>query len=140
MNTEVQTVPYELLGGEAGVRALVDRFYDLMQMEPEFADLRAMHPTDLGGSRDKLFMFLSGWFGGPPLFEHTFGHPRLRMRHFPFAIGVKERDDWLRCMFRAMDELEVDPALQERLRNAFAGTADWMRNQAEPSAPPPGEG
>ncbi len=125
------TAPYEALGGDAGVRALVDRFYDLMDLEPEYADLRAMHPTPLDGSRDKLYWFLSGWLGGPGLYEQRFGHPRLRMRHFPYSIGVKERDQWLACMQQAMRELDLPEDLQMRLRAAFAGTADWMRNQPE---------
>jgi hemoglobin len=131
--------PYDLLGGETGVRELVDRFYDLMQLEPVYAELRAMHPPSLDGARDKLFWFLSGWLGGPPLFEERFGHPRLRARHFPFAIGVAERDAWLSCMFRAMQELGIEPGLQRRLQTAFAGTADWMRNKSEPGVPQPGQ-
>lgn len=123
--------PYDKLGGEPAVRALVDRFYDLMELEPRYAELRAMHPSTLQGSRDKLFMFLSGWLGGPPLFERNIGHPMLRARHLPFSIGVQERNEWLACMFQAMQELGVEPVLQRRLQESFAGTADWMRNRAE---------
>ncbi|HRE12814.1 MAG TPA: group II truncated hemoglobin [Usitatibacteraceae bacterium] len=122
-------IAYDRLGGEAGVRALVDRFYDLMDLEPEFAKLRAMHPPRLEGSRDKLFWFLSGWLGGPPLFAEKIGAPMLRARHLPFSIGVEERDQWLLCMSRAMDEEGVDAALQRGLAEAFFGTADWMRNR-----------
>ena len=122
-------VPYDRLGGEAGVRALVDRFYDLMDLETEFAKLRALHPPALDGSRDKLFWFLSGWLGGPPLFAEKIGAPMLRARHLPYSIGVEERDQWLLCMSRAMDEEGVDPALQRGLAEAFFGTADWMRNR-----------
>ena len=129
--------PYDLLGGERGVRALVDRFYDLMDLEPAYAELRAMHPTQSEDTRDKLFWFFSGWFGGPGLYEQRFGHPRLRMRHFPYAIGTRERDQWLACMHQAMMEENVPEALQLRLQAAFAGTADWMRNQLEDSAAPP---
>ena len=127
--------PFEQLGGEAGVRALADRFYDLMDLEPRFAALRAMHPDDLESSRDKLHWFLCGWLGGPPLYEQRFGHPRLRMRHFPYAIGARERDDWLACMHQALVDLEVAEPVQARLRAAFAGTADWMRNQPDPASP-----
>ncbi len=123
--------PYAQLGGEAGVRTLVDRFYDLMELEPRFTQLRAIHPSDLGGSRDKLHWFLCGWLGGPALYEQRFGHPRLRMRHFPYAIGVRERDAWLDCMRQAMTECAVPAALQAQLQQAFEGTADWMRNQPE---------
>ncbi len=121
-------VAYELVGGATAVRVLVDRFYDLMELDIQFADLRQIHPTDLDGSRDKLFWFLSGWLGGPNLYVERFGHPFLRARHLPYAIGIAQRDQWLACMNQAMIQLELDPALQERLQQAFAGTADWMRN------------
>jgi hemoglobin len=122
--------PFEQLGGEARVRALVDRFYDLMDLEPSFAGIRALHPQDLDGSRDKLFWFLCGWLGGPDLYVQRFGHPRLRARHLPYAIGIAERDQWLACMVQAMQERAVDPTLAERLAGSFFGTADWMRNKA----------
>jgi len=121
--------PFERLGGEAGVRALVDRFYDLMDLEPGYAELRALHPVALDGSRDKLSWFLCGWLGGPDRYVERFGHPRLRARHLPYAIGIRERDQWMACMRQAMAEREVDPALAERLAQAFFGTADWMRNK-----------
>ena len=122
--------PYESLGGETGVRSLVDRFYDVMDLEPAYAGIRSMHPPSLDGSRDKLFWFLSGWLGGPPIYAEKIGHPMLRARHLPFPIGVDERDQWLKCMSQAMDEEGVDPALQRGLAEAFFGTADWMRNRA----------
>jgi hemoglobin len=121
--------PFERLGGEPGVRALVDRFYDLMDLEPVYAGIRALHPGSLDGSRDKLHWFLCGWLGGPDLYQQRFGHPRLRARHLPYAIGIAERDQWMACMIQAMGEREVDPALAERLAEAFFGTADWMRNK-----------
>lgn len=123
--------PYEQIGGEAGVRALVDRFYDLMDALPEAATVRAMHAKSLKVSRDKLFWFLSGWLGGPPLFAQKKGHPMLRARHLAFAIGVAERDQWLACMRQAMEEEGVDEGLRKVLAEAFFGTADWMRNRAE---------
>jgi hemoglobin len=122
--------PFERIGGEARVRALVDRFYDLMDLDPAFAALRAVHPTSLDGSRDKLFWFLCGWLGGPQHYTERFGHPMLRARHLPFSIGVKERDQWLACMRQAMVEVAVDPDLAKRLNESFFGTADWMRNRA----------
>ncbi len=134
----VDAMPFEAIGGEAGVRALVDRFYDLMDLEPRFAALRAMHPTPLDGTRDKLFWFLCGWLGGPSHYEQRFGHPRLRMRHFPYAIGVKERDDWMACMEQAMDEAGVAGVLRQRLQTSFSGTADWMRNKPEGGMVSPG--
>ena len=124
-----ETTPYTRLGGEAGVRALVDRFYDLMDLELGFKVLRALHPADLSGSRDKLFWFLCGWLGGPAHYETRFGHPRLRARHLPYSIGIAERDQWMACMVQAMGEMAVEPALAERLTESLFGTADWMRNR-----------
>jgi hemoglobin len=124
------TTPYERLGGDAAVRTLVDRFYDLMDLEPEYANLRRVHGSDLTDARDKLYMFLSGWLGGPDLYIARFGHPRLRARHLPFAIGVRERDQWLACMGQAMQECGVEESLHARLLQSFFQTADWMRNQA----------
>ncbi len=120
---------FERVGGEGAVRALVDRFYDLMDLEPAFAELRAMHPTALDGSRDKLFWFLCGWLGGPSHYTDRFGHPMLRARHLPYRIGIKERDQWLACMQQAMSDMQVEPALAQRLAESFFGTADWMRNR-----------
>jgi hemoglobin len=124
--------PFEALGGEPGVRALVDRFYDLMDLEPGFAHLRELHPGALEGSRDKLFWYLCGWLGGPQHYVERFGHPRLRARHLPFAIGIRERDLWLQCMRGAMRDLGLAPELAQQLDAAFVNTADWMRNRAEP--------
>ncbi len=121
--------PFQQLGGEPAVRALVDRFYDLMDLEPTYAGIRRLHPDSLDGSRDKLHWFLCGWLGGPDLYVQRLGHPRLRARHLPYAIGLAERDQWLACMMSAMVEQQLDPALAERLAQSFFGTADWMRNQ-----------
>jgi hemoglobin len=122
---------YEILGGETGLRSLVDRFYDVMDSSPEAETIRAFHAKSLKPSRDKLFMFLSGWSGGPQLYVERFGHPRLRMRHMPFAIGTVERDQWLWCMNRALDESQLDPGVVEYLKLRFAEVADSMRNQIE---------
>lgn len=122
---------YEMLGGEAGVRALVDRFYDLMDSAPEAKDVRALHASSLKQSREKLFMFLSGWSGGPQLYLEKFGHPRLRMRHMPFVIGNRERDQWLWCMNRAVDAGDFHPSIVEHLKTRFTEIADFMRNQDE---------
>lgn len=122
------STPFELLGGEDNVKALVDRFYDLMDLEPQYAALRATHGSDLSKARQHLFWFLCGWLGGPQHYTDRFGHPRLRMRHMPFAIGIRERDQWLACMDQALREVGVDEALRAGLREAFFKTADWMRN------------
>ncbi|MET3130506.1 hemoglobin [Oxalobacteraceae bacterium GrIS 1.11] len=122
---------YHTIGGGTVLREMVDRFYDLMELEPEFAGIRAMHPAVLDGSRDKLFWFLSGWMGGPDLFVERLGHPRLRARHLPFAIGTSERDQWLRAMAWAMEDVGIDEALRLRLMESFYQSADWMRNKAD---------
>ena len=119
---------FEWIGGEAKVHALVERFYDLMDLEPAYKELRAVHGSDLASARQKLFWFLSGWLGGPQHYIERFGHPRLRARHMPFKIGLVERDQWLACMDQAMGEVGLDEELRARLREAFFGTADWMRN------------
>lgn len=121
---------YEQLGGEQGLRRIVNRFYDLMTELPETKVIRALHPEDLSVSRDKLFKFLSGYFGGPSPYIEEYGHPRLRARHLPFPIGEAERDQWLLCMNRALDELVDDPMLVSHLKLTFFRTADHMRNRA----------
>ena len=131
----MSTTPYEGLGGADAVRLLVDRFYDLMDELPETYGLRQLHPADLTGSRQSLFEFLSGWFGGPPLYIEKKGHPRLRMRHMPFAIGPGERDQWMLCMRTALDEQVGDKALHQGVLNAFVQMADHMVNVAPPPRP-----
>jgi hemoglobin len=121
--------PFDLVGGELQVRALVNHFYDLMDADPDYFGIRKLHPSSLDGSREKLFKFLMGWLGGPPLYEQEYGHPRLRARHLPYAIASAERDQWMNCMVRAMAECQIDPALQKRLAQSFFQTADWMRNR-----------
>lgn len=120
---------YERLGGEETIRRLVDRFYDLMDGEPDYYGIRKLHPQDLQGARGKLFMFLSGWTGGPQLYTEKFGNPRLRQRHLPFAIGEAERDQWMSCMTRAMADVGVEEGLRRELTAAFMKTADFMRNK-----------
>ena len=122
---------YEMLGGETGLRSLVDKFYDLMDSSPEAQKIRALHAKSLQQSREKLFMYLSGWSGGPQLYVERFGHPRLRLRHLSFSIGSVERDQWLWCMNKALDESQLDSAVVEYLKARFAEVADFMRNVAE---------
>ena len=123
--------PYDLIGGGTKVFALVERFYDRMDETPEYYAIRKLHPQSLGGWREKLKLFLAGWLGGPNLCIERFGHPKLRARHMPFAIGVNERDLWLACMFSAMDGIAVAEPLKTKLMESFFGTAGWMRNQEE---------
>jgi hemoglobin len=121
--------PFEWMGGEAVVKDLTQRFYDLMDIEPAYSELRASHGDTLDRARERLFWFLCGWLGGPQYYTEQFGHPRLRMRHMPFSIGIRERDQWLACMDQAMGEVGVHEALRVRLRQSFFQTADWMRNR-----------
>lgn len=121
--------PYDRIGGDAKVRELVERFYDLMELEPDYRLLREVHGSSLESAREKLHLFLSGWLGGPSLYTDRFGHPMLRARHLPFSIGNEERDQWMACMIQAMEETEVPKELREALKGAFQKTADWMRNR-----------
>ena len=131
MNPTPDTTPYQLLGGEAAVRRLVVRFYELMDTLPEAYGVRKLHPRDLKSSEDKLFMFLSGWLGGPQLYVEKFGHPRLRQRHLPFSIGTAERDQWMLCMREALAEQVADTELRAWLDRKLADLADFMRNREE---------
>ena len=104
MTGQGMTTAYEMMGGERGVRALVTRFYDLMDSLPEARACRAIHPADLTGSAEKLFDYLTGWLGGPPIFVEKYGPPMLRRRHLHVAIAGPEIDGWLLCFMRAWDE------------------------------------
>ena len=127
-DSKPHATPFDWIGGEERVLALTERFYDLMDLEAEYAELRSVHGPHLGNARQRLFWFLCGWLGGPQHYVERFGHPRLRMRHMPFPIGIKERDQWLACMNQAMQETGVDESLRTRLLESFFQTADWMRN------------
>ena len=120
--------PYERLGGAPAVRRLVHRFYELMAELPEAWDVRKLHPEDLSGSEEKLFMYLSGWFGGPPLYVRAYGHPRLRQRHMHWRIGPTERDQWLLCMHQVLDEQVADTDLRAMIGKAFDELASHMMN------------
>lgn len=131
MNEALQKSPYELMGGEEVLRSLVDRFYFYMDILPEASGIRAIHQKNLADARLKLFKFLSGWLGGPDLYIQEFGHPRLRMRHFPFAIGSAERDQWMLCMNKALDEMQMNDEFRNNLRQALHQLATNMINQGE---------
>ncbi|WP_018150017.1 group II truncated hemoglobin [Leeia oryzae] len=124
-----QLTPYQMLGGDAVLKQLVDRFYQIMDQDPKAAEVRAMHPEDLTVSAEKLYMFLSGWMGGPDLYIEKYGHPMLRARHMPFPIDSQGRDQWMYCMLTAMNEVPMEDALRLQLEQAFFRTADFMRNQ-----------
>ena len=129
-DTATEPIPFDALGGEPVITALVDRFYDLMDIEPAYAELRAAHGSTLDNARQRLIWFLCGWLGGPQHYTERFGHPRLRQRHMPFSIGIIERDQWLACMDQAMQETGLTPTWRERLNVSFFQTADWMRNRS----------
>lgn len=120
---------YERLGGEAGIRALVQRFYQRMDERPDAATVRAMHPPDLAESERKLQLFLTMWTGGPRTYMEERGHPMMRARHLPFAIDDAARDAWMACMTDALEETVADATLRSDLRGAFQRLADHMRNQ-----------
>jgi len=127
--TPIERSLYELIGGETGLRNLVNRFYDLLDSSPKAAQIRAIHPKSLKQSRENFFMFLSGWSGGPQLYIEKYGHPALRRRHAPFSIGEEERDQWLWCMHRVLDEMELDSTVRDYLKTHFADAADFLRNK-----------
>ncbi len=119
---------YLMAGGEQGIHKLVERFYELMDELPEARAIRALHPADLSNAKSRLFMFLSGWLGGPKLYEDRFGHPKLRQKHISFPIGDAERDAWMLCMTRALGDVIADAALRIQLTQSFFKTADFLRN------------
>ena len=128
MSDEKYVSIYEIMGKEKGIRLLVDRFYDLMSVKKEAEDILKMHPANLEESREKLYLFLVGWFGGPSLYIEKYGHPRLRARHLPFAIDSAARDAWMLCMKQALAEQIENAAIREQIERAFAGIANHMRN------------
>ena len=124
---------YDLLGGEPEathkIREIVEAFYDVMDSDEKAKTIRLMHPEDLTSSREKLFMFLTGWTGGPQLYTDRYGHPFLRRRHLPFKIGEEERDQWICCMTKGMLNLKMEEEKIKALLNALYPIADFMRNQ-----------
>jgi hemoglobin len=121
--------PYQLLGGEDGVRALCTHFYAIMDTLPEASGIRAMHGESLEPVREKLFEYLSGWMGGPPLYQRRTGTVCLTRPHAPYAIGAAERDAWLLCMDRALDAIGAGADVKEMLRDPLFRVADMMVNR-----------
>jgi hemoglobin len=118
---------YELAGGMPFFEALVGRFYDGVADDPV---LRVVYPeADLAGARHRLTLFLAQYWGGPTTYNDERGHPRLRMRHFPFTIGPAERDRWLVHMHAAIDELDPPAEVADQLRRYFDMAAEAMRNR-----------
>ena len=122
---------YNDIGGELVIKNIAHSFYKHMSTLSETKSIRKMHPVDISKSEEKLFMFLSGWLGGPPLFQENFGHPMLRARHMPFKIGKSERDQWMLCMAHAAEEVQIQEPMRSEFLNALLKLADNMRNQIE---------
>jgi len=132
--SEIET-PYIRIGGEPAVRQLTKTFYQIMSDTAQTQLIRNMHPDDISLSEEKLYLFLTGWLGGPSLFTDKYGHPRLRGRHLPYSIGLEERDQWLYCMAHALATMELDTLFAEQLMGSFVQTADFMRNREETVTP-----
>lgn len=126
-----EQTPYQMMGGEKAVQGLVDRFYFFIDTLPEAKAVRAAHGPSLMAAKVKLFKYLSGWLGGPDLYVAEYGHPRLRQRHLPFKVGRQERDEWMLCMTKALQEMPMDEGLRVDLLNALDPLATHMINQVE---------
>lgn len=124
-----ELTPYQLIGGDVTVKALVHRFYELMDTLPEAYGIRQLHPEDLTGSEAKLYKFLSGWLGGPQLYIAEYGHPKLRARHLPFVIARDQAVQWMLCMRQAMAETLTDEKLRVWLDDKLTELANHMRNR-----------
>jgi hemoglobin len=122
--------PFEAVGGEEKIRALVERFYDAMEAEPPLLKLHALDEQGKvsRASRERFALFLIGWLGGPQEYMARHGHPRLRMRHAHVPVDEAMRDAWLRCMRRAMDETGVAGEVREFLEARLVETAEFLRN------------
>jgi hemoglobin len=125
------TTPFDQLGGQTTIDAIVDTFYRNMDTLPEARGIRAMHHADLTEVKVVLKKYLAQWLGGPQTYSQERGHPRLRARHLPFAIGIPERDAWMLCIRSAFDEVLGSNPLSEPILEQLQKTADWMRNDAE---------
>lgn len=121
--------PYERLGAAPVLRRLVDDFYDIMDRDPAAAGIRAMHAADLTDIRDRLFDWLSGWSGGPPVYNARPDRKCIMSAHAPYAIGPAERDQWMGCMRQALAGLEINDDVRDLFEAAFARLADGLRNR-----------
>lgn len=130
--TEKVTTLYQAIGGDPAVRALTHRFYELMDTLPQASNVRAVHPPTLRESEEKFYEYMSGYLGGPPLYTDKRGHPRLRSRHFVAEIGPVERDEWLLCFRRALDETIASQALRDLIWAPVERLAYHMQNKEQP--------
>lgn len=129
MADQETTTLYDAIGGDPTVLALTRRFYELMDTLPEAARCRAVHPPDLSGSEEKFYEYLTGWLGGPPIYVEKRGHPMLRRRHFVAEIGPQERDEWLLCFTRALEETVTHPKLRQIILDPITRLALHMQNK-----------
>ncbi|MBW8444754.1 MAG: hypothetical protein K0M49_03905 [Arenimonas sp.] len=120
---------YEAIGGDATVRALTRRFYELMDTLPQVKRCRAIHPPDLAESEEKLYDYLTGYLGGPPIYMQKRGHPMLRRRHMMAEIGPQERDEWLLCFRQALDETVEHEKLREIIWAPIEKLGHHMQNK-----------
>ena len=125
--------PYQILG-ETGIQELTSTFYDIMDTQPEAAGIRAMHAEDLSKMKVKLAEYLTGWMGGPPVYADKYGSVCMTTPHEHYHIGPDERDQWLLCMNRAMEKLELSDELVEMLKVPIFRIADAVRNREDVSA------
>ena len=127
------TTAYERIG-ETGVRAFTHRFYQLMDSLPEAAACRAIHPPSLANSEQKLYEYLTGWLGGPPLFTDKYGPPMLRRRHLHVPIAGPEIDGWLACFRQAWAETIDDAEVTALISPQIEKLAQHMRNRDDAAA------
>lgn len=120
--------PYELLGGETGIRRLSEAFYDAMDRLPEANTIRAMHGDNLESIKQRLFEFLSGWLGGPALFRERHGSVCITSQHRSYSIGEAERDQWLLCMDHALQEVGASDEVKSFLKAPLYRLADFLRS------------
>jgi hemoglobin len=128
-DVETKLTPFARIGGAVTIDRLVEAFYQRMDRLTEAGTIRAMHPQDLGSTKNVLKRYLGEWLGGPKLYSAERGHPRLRQRHMGFRIGEMERDAWLLCMRGALEEHVADAGARQEVDAAMTKLADWMRNQ-----------
>jgi hemoglobin len=121
-------IVYAAIGGDETFRRLVDAFYRRVEADPL---LRSLFPADLDDGKERQFLFLTQYFGGPDRYSQVRGHPRLRMRHLPFSIGQRERDAWLGHMLAAIDEVGIPDPYASVMREYFDRASAFMMNRVE---------
>ena len=124
----VMQTPFELVGGSDTIRRLVDAFYPRVQADP---DLAPIFPDDITPVREKQYLFLTQFLGGPPLYSERHGHPMMRARHLPHPVTPRRRDAWLRCMGAAMDEIGLSGDVRQFVFARLAQVADHMVNRPD---------